>query len=117
MLRKLSVLVLAILCADHICAETIGRDQVDGLLAECQKQRQEKIAPLKAQAIDDCINKEHREAEYCKRFYRNYGERTTYGTRQGLFWTLPECRKALEAEKYFSRYPSAKEFDYEPRYE
>lgn len=111
MLRKLAVLLLAIICADYVSAETIDRAQAEGLMAGCRKLRQEKIAPLKAQAIDDCVTKEEKDAEYCERYYRNYGETTTGGARQGMFWDLPQCRKAIEADKYFKMYPSAMEFD------
>ncbi len=113
MLRKLTILLLTTFFANHVSAETIDREQAAGLMAECRNLRQEKIAPLKAQAIDDCVTKEQKDAEYCERYYRDYGEKTTGGARQGMFWDLPQCRKAIEADKYFKMYPSAKEFEFD----
>ena len=102
--------------AQYALTENISRDSVDKLISECQKARNQKIAPLKAQAIDDCINKKRKDPEYCERFYRNYGERThlaSGGTRPGMFWNLPECEKALSAEKYFKMYPASDVYTYE----
>ena len=86
-------------------AADISRQEAEALMAECQSQRQQHIAPHKEKAIDDCINKQRRDKEYCERFYRSYGERTAGGTQPGMYWGLPVCEKAVEAERYFSMNP------------
>jgi hypothetical protein len=86
-------------------AEEITRQEAEALMSECQSQRQQHIAPQKEKAIDDCINKQRRDKEYCERFNRNFGQRAAGGTRRGLFWGLPVCEKAVEAERYFLMNP------------
>lgn len=95
-----------LLCSLNLQAAEITRDQVDGLLQECQAKRQEKIAPLKAEAIEDCVTRQRRDREHCERFNRNFGERTPTGTRVGMFWDLPACQRAIGAQQYFKKYPS-----------
>ena len=94
--------VLTSALSRHGAAAEITRQEAEALMSECQSQRQQHIAPHKEKAIDDCINKQRRDSEYCDRFYRNYGERTAGGTRPGMYWGLPVCEKAVEAERYFS---------------
>jgi hypothetical protein len=62
-------------------AEDITRDGALELMGECQKQRQENIAPQREQAIEDCITR-------------------------GLFWELPVCQQASAAEQFFRMNPS-----------
>ena len=97
--------------AQYSLTENINRDSVDELIADCQRERSQKIAPLRAQAIDDCITNKRNDPEYCERFYRNYGERR--GTRAAMFWSLPQCEKAVAADNYFKMHPAAKVYSYE----
>ena len=113
MLKKVCIFFTLSMCAQYAVSENISRDSVDDLLQECQRQRQENIAPMKAQAIDDCVNMDRKDPEYCERYYRNYGERTHGGTRPGMFWNLPECEKAVAADQYFKMHPAANEYNYE----
>jgi len=85
-------------------AEEITRDGVEQLLQECQHQRQQHIAPLKEQAIEDCVN-QRGDREFCERFNRNFGERRAGGTQQGMFWGLPECEAWWAAQRYFRMNP------------
>ena len=91
-------------------AEEITREGAEQLLQECQYQRQRNIAPLKDQAIEDCVNKRSGDREYCERYNRNFGERTAGGTQRGLFWNLPECEAWWAADKYFKMNPSSKTY-------
>jgi len=86
-------------------AEEITRQQLEELKQQCQSERERNIAPLKEQAIEDCINKEQKEQDYCGRYYRNLGEGPAGGTPPGLFWGLPVCDRAFKAEKYFRMNP------------
>jgi hypothetical protein len=92
----------------NLQAADITRDQVGELLQTCQAQRHEKIAPLKAKEIDDCVTRQGKQQDYCERFNQNYGERTAAGTQRGLFWDLPACQHAIKVEQYFKKYPGRK---------
>ena len=64
----------------------------------CEVARQEKLSPLKARYIEECVEKEQRpDRESCERFYADYGNRS--GNRAPLFYDLPECVTAFEHRK------------------
>lgn len=75
------------------------------LQQRCNQARELKIAPLREDAIEECItsNPRRRNAdEYCERFYSDFGQggRTESGHfRQPMFNDLPECQAFREAEK------------------
>lgn len=109
------ILISTLFAAQYVQAESISRSQADTLMAECQEFRKQQIEPLKAIEIDKCINEQGKEADYCTRFYKDYGE--TYieanGHMQiGLFWGSPICDKALIVEKYFKMYPGSDKYEY-----
>jgi hypothetical protein len=102
--RILGVITL-LLFSLNLQAAKITREQAGELMQECQAQRQEKIAPLKAEAVESCVNQRLRDREQCERYNRNFGERTVAGTRTGMFWELPTCQRAVSAQQYFKKYP------------
>ena len=58
--------------------------------AACEAAREAKLAPLRAQYIEECVAKEQRQDRAaCERFYADYGSRS--GDRAPLFSDLPEC--------------------------
>jgi len=68
----------------------------------CEAEREKLIAPLRKEAIEECVNKKRNTQEYCERFYRDFGEggRTQQGGyRQRMFHDIPECIAANKAEK------------------
>ena len=71
----------------------------------CKQAREKKIAPLRQDAIEECLasNPRRRNAdEYCERFYSDFGlgGRTQSGHfRQPMFHDLPECVEYREAER------------------
>lgn len=98
-------------------AETLHRDQLGALLSQCQQAREQKLAPLRAEQIEKCLAR-GRQQDYCERRYQEYGERIVRPSSEntvGLFWHLPECEKAIAAERYFGRNPSQEQFEYSPR--
>jgi hypothetical protein len=101
----LSALMALLALNLNALAEEISREQVGELLQVCQAQRQQKIAPLKAEAIEDCVTRRGKDRDHCQRFNQNYGERTTVGSRIGMFWDLPACQRAVNAQQYFQKYP------------
>ena len=74
------------------------------LQQRCEQAREAKIAPLRQEAIDECIASESRRRDvqaYCERFYSDFGQggRTASGHfRQPMFNDLPECEAFREAE-------------------
>ncbi len=101
-LRVLGV-VSAVALSAHCLAADITRPEAEALLLECQNQRQQHLVLGKEKAIDDCINIQHRDRDYCERFNADYGERI--GAIPGLYWDLPVCEKAVAVEKYFNMNP------------
>ena len=106
----ISTLLITALLPLIAAAQDIARDEVSALYAECDRQRQEKLAPLKAQEIEDCVDAGRGDRAYCERYNRDFGERIALaggGTRPGLYYDLPVCEQAYDAERYFNINPSA----------
>jgi hypothetical protein len=105
---------VSMMITGNVCAREITPQQVPALLEECQNQRQQQIAPMKAQAIDDCINVQRKDEAYCERFNATYGQggsTASGGRRAGMFWDLPVCVDALAAERYFRMNPDKTTFN------
>ena len=116
MKNKTALIVGAItmILAGNVCAGEITAEQAPALLDQCQSQRQQQIAPLKAQAIDDCINVKRKDKDYCERYYATFGQggsTASGGRRAGMFWDLPVCVDALAAERYFRMNPGKTTFN------
>lgn len=73
------------------------RTKLDELNTSCETAREKKLAPLRAQYIEECISKQGKDPDYCQRFYADYGARS--GTKVPLFLDLPECVEAFEFQK------------------
>jgi hypothetical protein len=66
--------------------------------AACEAAREAKLAPLRAQYIEECVQKQQRpDRASCERFYADFGNRS--GNRPPLFYDLPECVAAHEHRK------------------
>lgn len=68
---------------------------------QCEAAREEKLAPIRAEIYDECVNKQGKEPEYCRRYADGYD-----GTRIGgapRFYELPECVAAFEYSKSTKR--------------
>jgi len=63
----------------------------------CEAAREQKLAPLRRQYIDECVQKQKKDRAYCERFYSDYGAQS--GRRAPLFYDLPECVKAFEYKR------------------
>ncbi len=74
------------------------------LQQRCEQAREIKIAPLRQDAIEECLTSNPRRRnveEFCERFYSDFGQggRTESGHfRQPMFNDLPECQEFHEAE-------------------
>ena len=82
------------------------------LQRQCEDAREVLIAPLRKEAIDQCIadresgrsgSRSSRDArEHCERFYADFGNAGTTqsgGFRQRMFHDIPECQALDEAER------------------
>ena len=86
-----AIMALTILAAP----QTLANDEQDRLDAACEAARQEKLAPLRAGFIDECVEKKQRpDRAACERFYADFGNQS--GNRAPLFYDLPECVEAFE---------------------
>jgi hypothetical protein len=66
--------------------------------AACELAREEKLAPLRQQYIEECVEKEQRpDRASCERFYADYGAQS--GNRAPLFYDLPECVEAFDFQR------------------
>jgi hypothetical protein len=94
----LSVLSLMSVAAPTFCAET----SLEELERRCQEAREEKLAPLREKAIEECVSSRRtsRTREDCERLYEDFGERggtVEGGSRPPMFIDLPECVEYFEA--------------------
>lgn len=85
------------------------------LRAQCDIAREKRLAPARAEAIEECIAKNQRQTKnvvaYCERFNRTFGDEQqgtvfSHGLYRGyittrsqrLFHNIPECRRLYKAE-------------------
>jgi len=59
----------------------------------CEAARLEKLTPIRQKYAAQCVADRGRSAEYCERFYSDYGDG---GGQTSLFYDLPECEKAWD---------------------
>ena len=81
-------------------------DRVAELDAECERQREAKIAPLRQAEIDRCLTQRNKR-DYCERFWADYGEghRAANGNWiPRMFNDLPVCQEAIEARNQSRRH-------------
>ena len=57
--------------------------------AACESARENRLAPLRQQFIDECVQKQKKDLEYCTRFYSDYGAKT--GIAPPCFTTCPSA--------------------------
>lgn len=87
-------------------------NSLQALERQCENTREWLIAPLRQDAINQCIadrasgnrgSRNSRDArEYCERFYADFGQggRTqSGGFRQRMFHDIPECQAFYDAER------------------
>ncbi|MDB4307779.1 hypothetical protein N9985_00680 [Gammaproteobacteria bacterium] len=94
--NKFIVWIVATLSLSVAMADSSDPKQVE-LDNACEAQRQIEIAPLREKAINECVEVEGKEQDYCERYYQDYGNRA--GDRPALFYDLPECVAAFEYQK------------------
>ena len=93
-------------------AVTVQASSIEELQKQCEDAREALIAPLRQQAIDECIaeresgrsgSRSSRDARvHCENFYADFGNGGTTqsgGFRQRMFHDIPECQALYEAEQ------------------
>jgi hypothetical protein len=64
----------------------------------CEAAREQKLAPMRQEYIEECVAKKQRpDRESCERFYADFGAQS--GSRAPLFYDLPECVEAFEHKR------------------
>ncbi len=65
----------------------------------CQQLRQEKLTPLREQAIKDCVDSGQGDQANCEKINANYGETRMVGGKPmpAMFMDIPECVEAYNA--------------------
>ena len=93
-------------------AEEVTRERAAELMEWCQKERAQKIAPLKAEAIEKCVNEQGWDQATCESRNEHWGERRRgpNGMVPGLFWDSELCEKAVQSDKYFKANPRAQSY-------
>ena len=69
---------------------------------QCEAAREQRLKPLREAEIKRCIEEQRREADYCQRYWRDYGNamKLPNGAFQPRkFDDLPECVAAFEARR------------------
>jgi hypothetical protein len=94
MTRTCNLLTAVVLLTTVVVPATATEEDRDATLARldaaCEAARQEKLAPLRLQYVEECIDKKERpDRQSCERFYADFGNRS--GNRAPLFYDLPEC--------------------------
>ncbi len=115
---KCRILLATIILALSVSttAREISWEEAMDLMKECQEQREENIAPLREEAIQECISERRGDREYCERYNSSFGNAVALpggGAFPGLFWDLPVCVQAVEAEKFFKMNPGKKTYNLE----
>jgi len=114
-MKRTAVCCVITMCVFLIAVNTyarhISKETVQELKAKCEAARQDQIAPLREQAIQECITKKTKSPEQCRRYYRDFGEAHWIGAgeyghfQSGMFYDLPECQESFNAEKHLKLYP------------
>jgi hypothetical protein len=75
---------------------------VAALEAQCEKEREEKIKPLREMEIAKCKTHDYSDPGYCERYWKDYGNAMRIangGMTPRMFDDLPICVEAYRARK------------------
>jgi hypothetical protein len=94
--RLLSTFVcLVLLNSSTLHAESEREQKQAELDTACEAAREEILAPLRKQLVDECVqNKEQSDRAACEAYYSDYGSQS--GDRAPLYYDIPECEKAFD---------------------
>ena len=111
-IAALCISVTAVAWGATAVADEVTRERAEELMTWCQKERAQKIAPLKDEAVERCVERQGLDRSSCERRNENYGERRPgpNGMLPGMFWDSELCTKAVDAERYFRKNPRAQSY-------
>lgn len=111
---QLLVAIITMTLSVVAAAREVTRDEALALMEQCQQEREKNIAPLREQAIEDCVTNQRRNRNECESFNRTFGNARPRGNGTmvpGMFWGLPVCEDAVAAQRHFSMNPRSRVFD------
>jgi len=101
---KLAILICLISVNSQ--AERLTDDELQiekaRLDAICETAREIFLAPEREKLINDCVENQNKELQYCTRYYRDWGDRINYpngNVKFATYYDIPECEKAFEFRK------------------
>ena len=110
--RRLALIVvfgiLAVVPVHTAFSRHLKEQQVKALEAVCETARAARIAPLREQAIKECIAMRRSDAAVCRERHKDFGEARRADDGRlvpRMFHNLPECAQAHEARQHFGLYP------------
>ncbi len=101
----LMLMVLAMLASAAALADKLGKER-DAKQAElnaaCEAARQKKLVIVRAQYVEECVDKKQRaDRATCERFYADYG--VSSANQAPLFYDLAECEAAHKYRNSYRR--------------
>jgi hypothetical protein len=97
-LNRIVLVLSGLLSAWSFVASAAQQDQAT-MDAACQAARQEQLAPLREQSLQQCLTQGEKDQATCEAEAANYGERV--GIRQAMFYDLPECESAFNNKRSY----------------
>jgi hypothetical protein len=102
-MKKLTVIRILLSALVATSPAVLGGASLEEMGQRCQEARERKIAPLREEAIEECMSnpRTSRTRERCERIYIDFGEGagTVNGAfRPAMFIDLPECVEYFEAQ-------------------
>lgn len=82
-----------------VFAVTADADEKQAELnAACETAREVKLAPMRDELVNDCVEKERGDREFCTDFFAGWDGNRREGLSR-LFYDLPECEIAYEYQR------------------
>ncbi|MGD2119888.1 MAG: hypothetical protein PVG66_16135 [Chromatiales bacterium] len=100
--QLLCMLVLLLVLMESAVADEeeryLRQQQLD---AACEMAREQKLAPLRQQLVEQCVWQGQGDWARCEWYFHDYGAQA--GRRAPLFYDLPECVEAFEYRRSYRR--------------
>ena len=104
-MRSLLILI-AVAFAVPALSSHLSEEEVVAMETQCEKLRQENLAPEKAAVLKQCLAEGELDQAGCEAKAGAYGERKTGAIfRPGKYYDLPECEEAYQARRHFDVNP------------
>jgi hypothetical protein len=103
-LRAVIIVVMSVLPLSALAQSEAELKRYADLDQQCEAAREKKLAPLRAQKIDACVNQEKRSRADCESELGTFGNtrgKAGGGAIGGLFYDLPECVAATSARNQY----------------